>query len=202
MELALAGGDRQVVDRGEAMPHQAALVELPVLVAVGAEPVARIVAPFVREAHGDAVAAAGPQLFDQAVVQFPGPFAGEERLDRLTALEELRTVPPHAVRCVGKRHAFGIPAVPRVFGGARLDRRRLGREGRQRRSCGIRHGRQCSSCMRWPWYTSRRPCRDEISSNSAFSGVVSETIRKRVSPGAVVMMSSLVSCVPTALKSW
>src|SRR5882724_1325533 len=87
VELALARGDRQVVDRGDAMTHQAALVEFPVLVAVRPEPVARIVPPFVGKTHGDPIAAAGPQLLDEAVVQLPGPFAGEERLDRVTALE-------------------------------------------------------------------------------------------------------------------
>ena len=59
MELAICRRDRQVVDRGEAPAHQAALVEFPVLVAVGPEPVGRIVVPFVGEAHGDAVAVAG-----------------------------------------------------------------------------------------------------------------------------------------------
>src|SRR5258708_25957265 len=86
VELALAGGDRQVVDRGDAMTHQAALVEFPVLVAVRPEPVARIVPPFVGEAHGDPIAAAGPQLLDEAVVQLPDPFARQERVYRLTAL--------------------------------------------------------------------------------------------------------------------
>src|SRR5437899_8367381 len=98
VEPALAGGDRQIVDRGDAMTHQAALVEFPVLVAVRPKPVARIVPPFIGEAHGDPIAAAGPQLLDEAVVELPGPFAGEERLDRVTTLEELRAIPPHAVR--------------------------------------------------------------------------------------------------------
>src|SRR5260370_33273647 len=75
MELALARGDRQVVDRGEATTHQAALVELPVLVAVGAEPAARIVPPFVGKTHGDPVAATAPQLLDEAVSRSLGPFS-------------------------------------------------------------------------------------------------------------------------------
>ena len=40
VELALRFGDREVVDAGMAQPHQAVGVELPVLVAIGAEPVA------------------------------------------------------------------------------------------------------------------------------------------------------------------
>ena len=55
-------GDRHVVDAGEAPVHQAVVVELPVLVAVGAEPVAGVVAPFVGEAHGDAVAVVAPTV--------------------------------------------------------------------------------------------------------------------------------------------
>ena len=39
-EFALGFPDRQIIDRGEAARHQAVLVELPVLIAVGAKPVA------------------------------------------------------------------------------------------------------------------------------------------------------------------
>ena len=56
----VVGLDRQVVDAGMAQPHQPFLVELPVLVTVGAEPAAGIVVPFVGEAHRDAVALERP----------------------------------------------------------------------------------------------------------------------------------------------
>ena len=59
---------RQVVDAGEAALHQAGRIELPILVAIGAEPVAAVVVPFVGKAHGDAVAGEGPQFLDQAIV--------------------------------------------------------------------------------------------------------------------------------------
>jgi len=65
-----------LVDAGDAPPHEAVLDELPVLVAVGAEPVIAIVMVFVREADGDVVAGEGPQLFDQAVVELPLPATG------------------------------------------------------------------------------------------------------------------------------
>jgi len=61
MELALVGPDRQIVDAGEAALHESVLVELPVLVAVGAEPLSRVVVPFIGKAHGDAVTGAGPK---------------------------------------------------------------------------------------------------------------------------------------------
>src|SRR5437016_4181816 len=58
-----------VVDAGLAPAHQAVLVEFPLLVAVGAMPLATLVAPFVLKAHGDAVVVEGPEVLDQAVVE-------------------------------------------------------------------------------------------------------------------------------------
>src|SRR5215470_14737881 len=52
VEFAVGGADRQVVDRGVALAHQPALVEQPILVAIGAEPVAGIIVPLIGEAHG------------------------------------------------------------------------------------------------------------------------------------------------------
>jgi len=54
MEFALAPGHRQIVEAGDAPAQQPVLVELPVLVALAAEPVAGIVAPLIGEARGDA----------------------------------------------------------------------------------------------------------------------------------------------------
>src|SRR5262249_61899072 len=75
MILPVGGLDRQVVDRGVALAHQALLVEFPFLVAVGAEPVPGIVLPLIGEAHRDAVVLPGPELLDQAVLQLLVPFA-------------------------------------------------------------------------------------------------------------------------------
>src|SRR5690349_7640236 len=72
--LPLALLDREVVDAGDAQPHQAVFVELPVLVAVAAKPRAAIVVPFVGEAHRDAVLAERPHLLDQPVVELARPF--------------------------------------------------------------------------------------------------------------------------------
>jgi len=52
---ALALRDRKIVDAGNAQAHQAVLVELPILVAVAAEPVAAVVVPLIGKAYGDAV---------------------------------------------------------------------------------------------------------------------------------------------------
>ena len=55
--LALTILDRKVVDAGDAQPHQAVLVEFPILVAVAAEPAPAVVVPFIGEPHRDAVVA-------------------------------------------------------------------------------------------------------------------------------------------------
>jgi hypothetical protein len=63
--LAIGRLDGQVVDAGEALAHQAVLVELPVLVAVGTKAVATVIAPLAGEPNGDPVRVEGPQLLDQ-----------------------------------------------------------------------------------------------------------------------------------------
>src|SRR5262245_27189367 len=100
--LAVGFSDRQVVDAGIAQAHQALVVKLPVLVAVGAEPVAGIVSPFVGEAHGDAVIGEGPKLLDQAIVELSGPLASKKGDDRLATDRELGTVAPAAVLAIGQ----------------------------------------------------------------------------------------------------
>src|SRR5260370_5519165 len=57
MVAAIPFLDRQIVDARQADAHQALAVELPVLVAIAAEPAPRIVVPFIGEANRDAVVA-------------------------------------------------------------------------------------------------------------------------------------------------
>src|SRR5437867_8190870 len=133
-ELALAFLDRQVVDAGVAVRHQAGVVEQPVLVAVAAVPVAAVVVPLVGEAHGDAVALEGPQFLDQAVVELARPLALEQRLRGGAAHGELGAVAPAGVRAVGEHDAAGVARVPRVLGEADLLDRGVAGEGRQRRA--------------------------------------------------------------------
>ena len=54
------------------------LIELPVLIPIGAEPVARIVVPLVGEADCDAVAVECPEFLDQAILKFLDPFTRED----------------------------------------------------------------------------------------------------------------------------
>src|SRR5262247_4301312 len=124
--------DRQVIDAGDAPPHQGVLVELPVLVAIAAKPVAGIVVPFICKAHGDPVVAERPHFLDQPIIELAIPFAREKRLDLRAALNELGAVAPDAVDGVGEGDAGGIARVPGIFGKARLLRGGLGCERRQR----------------------------------------------------------------------
>src|SRR4030095_7065405 len=101
VKLAFAFGDRHVVDAGDSPAHQPVGIELPVLVAVAAEPVAAVVMPFVCEAHRDAVVVKGPEFLDQAIVELAVPLARQERLDGAASLQELGAVPPEAIDRVG-----------------------------------------------------------------------------------------------------
>ncbi len=94
VKLSILALDRKIVDAGDPAAHQALLVELPVLVAVGPEPVPAVVMSLVSEPHSNSVLMVSPHLFDQAIVEFARPFAGQENLDLLTAMDELRAVPP------------------------------------------------------------------------------------------------------------
>jgi len=69
MIFALRFLNWKIIDARESQPHQAIVVELPILVAIRAIPISRIVVPLVGEPHGDAVIRERPQFLDQAVVQ-------------------------------------------------------------------------------------------------------------------------------------
>ncbi|CAG7645456.1 hypothetical protein SBRY_40161 [Actinacidiphila bryophytorum] len=140
VELALRLLDGEFVDGGVAVVHQAVGVELPVLVAVSTEPVARIVAVFVGEAHRDAVAVEGPQLLDEPVLQLLVPLAGEEGDDLVTAGGELRAVPPARVHGVGQGDLLRVAGVPAVFRQAGLLYGALPGERRERGACFVSHG--------------------------------------------------------------
>jgi hypothetical protein len=132
--LAFALLDRDIIDAGDAKPHQAVLIEFPVLVAVAAEPITAVVVPLIGKAHGDTVLTEGPHFLDQPVVQLAVPFARKKFLDGLAALQEFGTISPAAVGRVGERDAGGIAGIPYIFGLACLLRSSLGGERRKRRS--------------------------------------------------------------------
>src|ERR1041385_5342425 len=104
-ELPLRLADHHVVDARVPPSHQSELVELPVLVAVAAEPVARIVAPFIGEAHGDARALERPDVLDEPVVELLCPLALQELDDGRTTRQELGAIAPRTIYRVRERDA-------------------------------------------------------------------------------------------------
>src|SRR3954453_9171292 len=108
--------DRNIVDARLAPAHVALVVELPLLVAVAAPPLARLVARLVLEAHGDPVARERPQVLAQRVLPLPLPLAGEERDDLRATVQELVAVAPLRVLRVGAGRGLGIARVPGVLG--------------------------------------------------------------------------------------
>lgn len=103
MKSALALFDRHVIDAGVADGHQPILIELPVLIAVGAEPLTGIVMPFIGEADGDPISPESPDFLDQAIIAFPRPFPFQER-------DDLR--PPHREFCPVAPTANGLAFSP------------------------------------------------------------------------------------------
>ena len=73
--FSLALPDGQIIDAGDPDTHQTVLVKFPIFIAVAAEPVAAIVAPFVGEADGDTILPKCPELLDQPVVELATPLA-------------------------------------------------------------------------------------------------------------------------------
>src|SRR5271155_4496916 len=87
----------QIIDAGYANTHQAVYIEFPILIAVASKPLPAIVMPFVRKPHRNAVFSKCPDFLDQAIVQLARPFAHQELLNRLGALDELGAISPAAV---------------------------------------------------------------------------------------------------------
>src|SRR5262245_10580521 len=134
--MILSGGfrDRKVIDAGDAPTHEAALVELPVLIAVRAMPLAGIVMPFVGEPHCDAILVKCPQFLDQAIVQFLVPFTDQKLHDGVAPGEKLGAVAPNAIGSVSQRDSLRLARIPGVFCNPDFLRSRIGIKGRKRQS--------------------------------------------------------------------
>src|SRR5437867_7148406 len=100
---------------------------------------ARVIMPLIRKAYRDAGVMKGPELFDEAVVKFFGPFTTEELHDRFAPRHELSAVAPYAVNRIGERDPLGVARVPCVFGHAHLLGRSFEREGRKGRTAILVH---------------------------------------------------------------
>ena len=68
----LAGdlGDGMLIDARNAALHQPVCVELPVLVAICAKPMAAVVVIFIGKPYSDAVTRVGPYFLDEAIIEF------------------------------------------------------------------------------------------------------------------------------------
>src|SRR3984885_4646733 len=128
--LAVRRRDRQIIDARDTPTHQPLLIELPVLVAVGAKMLPAIVVPLIGEADRNPITGERPELLDQAVVQLPTPLASEKRHDLGAPLDELGPVSPDAILGVSERDSARIAAVPAVLRRPDLLRGSFGSEGR------------------------------------------------------------------------
>src|SRR5215475_3967020 len=129
--FALTVFDREIIDAGDPPPHQAFRVELPILVSVAAKPTTGIVVPFIGKAHGDPIVTESPHFLNQPIIELAIPFAREEFLDLLSAMNEFSAVPPDAVGGIGEGYAGGIASIPGILGQARLLCRGFGGKGRK-----------------------------------------------------------------------
>ena len=120
VKLAFGFRNGDIVDRRVTDHHQAVGIELPVLVAVGPEPISFAVAVFVAEPHSDAVVGVRPQFLDEAVIEFSIPLALQEGTYGVAACYELGPIPPHRVNGVRHLDSVRILRIPRIFGGADL----------------------------------------------------------------------------------
>src|SRR5260370_16073159 len=126
--------DWEIVDARVAKSHQTIVATLPILISIRAEPIPGVVVPFVSEAHGNTISGVCPELFDEPVIQFFGPFAFQKLNDFLSSAKKLRSVSPARIDCVSECDLFRIARVPSIFGQANLLNRRLTSEWRHRRT--------------------------------------------------------------------
>src|ERR1700731_5282565 len=111
------------------------LIELPVLVAIAAEPIPAVILPLIGKADGDAIRLEGPDFLDQPVIELAIPLSRQKGFDRLASLQEFGAVAPTTVGGVGARDARRIARVPgilrqtRLLGGGFVGERRERRGG-------------------------------------------------------------------------
>ena len=126
--------NREIVDVGNASLHKSMLVEFPIFVVIGVEPMISVVMSFVGKVDGDTVVAKSPKLFDETIIQLLTPLTGEKLNDGFSARKEFSTIAPDAVVCVSKRNSFRITGVPCVLSHSDFLGCGLGVKWRKRRS--------------------------------------------------------------------
>jgi len=135
VKLAVRIPDRLIIDAGKARLHESVVVKLPVLITVRAIPVIGVIAPFIGEAHGNAIVGECLQLLDQSIFQLTPPFALQE-LDNLPAANrKLGPIAPATVDRIGQGNLVCVFRIPAVFRHSDLLDRRFTGEGWKRWSC-------------------------------------------------------------------
>src|SRR5690625_2630206 len=115
VEKSLTFCDGQVIDAGVALCHQAIVIELPVFVTIGSEPLAAVITPLIGKANRNPVTIVAPQLLDQAIVQLAGPFALQKAANGIASFEEFGAITPLAVGGIGQGDFLRITSVPGIF---------------------------------------------------------------------------------------
>src|ERR1700731_411614 len=139
--FAIRLANEQIVDARQTPGHKTVAVKFPILAPVGSKPVATIIAPFVSKLDRDPIFMKSPQLFNEPIVQFPGPLTPEKLDNRFATGEKLRTITPYAARSIGACDLIRIATVPSIFCQSHFLRCRVTIEGRNRKTFifGSRH---------------------------------------------------------------
>src|ERR1700743_1843790 len=109
-------GDPHIIDAGIPMMHDSFRSKLPILVAICAVPLSRIVVKFICKSYGYPISIERPELFDKTIVKLSLPFAHKEAHNLFTSSEEFCTVPPLAIRRISQGNLLGVARIPSVFG--------------------------------------------------------------------------------------
>src|SRR5437764_15288565 len=76
--LAVRGQNGKVVDGCKSRRHKPIIIEFPVLIAVGAIPVIRVVVPLVSETYGDPVPSKRPHFLEHPVSSYTSSLTDKE----------------------------------------------------------------------------------------------------------------------------
>ena len=89
--------------------------KFPLLVPVRPIPLPGLIMELILKTHRNAIVVKRPQFLDKPVVQLTRPFALQKFDDPVTTAEEFGTVPPSAVRRIGKRDTHRVTVIPGIF---------------------------------------------------------------------------------------
>jgi hypothetical protein len=97
VKLSITFFNAKIINAGNPPTHIPPVVKLPILIAIGAKPIARIIMPLIAEPYCNPITLKCPEFLDEPVVEFFIPFPSQEMDNGLMTSKELRTIPPHAI---------------------------------------------------------------------------------------------------------